>query len=70
MYVFSREIEDWFADYIGKCFEMSTKDHYDSVGLTVNDGNTFIQICPKNADINITGPVVETETENTVNTVN
>ena len=38
--------------------------------LTVNDGNTFIQICPKNADINITGPVVETETENTVNTVN
>lgn len=33
MYGFSREIEDWFADYIGKCFEMSTKDHYDSVGF-------------------------------------
>lgn len=30
---FSREIEDWFADYIGKCFEMSTKDNYDSVGF-------------------------------------
>ena len=39
--------------------------------ITVNDGNTFIQICPSNADISIVGPVVETETEDlTQNTVN
>ena len=28
---FNREIQHWFADTIGKCFELSVRDNYDSV---------------------------------------
>ena len=31
MTIFNKAIEHWFADTIGKCFEMSVKENYDSL---------------------------------------
>lgn len=31
---FNKEIEHWFADTIGKCFELSIRDNLDSVSYT------------------------------------
>ncbi len=33
-YAFNDSIEHWFADSIGKCFEYSTRDNYDSLCYT------------------------------------
>ncbi len=36
--------------------------------INVNDGNTFVHICPTDADVEIIGSAEETTTENTINT--
>ena len=37
--------------------------------IKVNDGNTFVNICPTNADVEIEGLEDTTSTTNTTNTI-